>query len=363
MKLTTYLLTALALGTLSTVAYLNLPKFGRAPQGERLERMKKSPNFRDGIFHNQHPTPQITTDKSMPRMMYDFLFEKRERNRPDQELPTVKTDLKNLSFEKDLIIWFGHSSYLIQLGGKRYLIDPVFESAAPVSFLNKAFKGTELYKPEDMPAIDYLVITHDHWDHLDHGTVMKLKSRIGKVICPLGVGEYFEYWGFANEQLVELDWNEQAELQEEQRVHCFPARHFSGRLLKRDRTLWASFLIETAQRNIYISGDGGYDTHFAKVAEQFEQIDVAILENGQYNEAWRYIHLMPDDLARVVEELQPHTVFAGHNSKYALAMHAWDEPLKNAQIIGSQNDQHLVMPLIGEVVYLDHEPRELAQWW
>src|SRR5699024_5550636 len=120
---------------------------------------------------------------------------------------------------------FGHSSYLIQTGGKRILVDPVFCMASPVSFVNKPFKGTELYTPDDMPDIDYLVISHDHWDHLDYNTVKKLQNRIGTVICPLGVGEHFEYWGFDKERIIELDWNENARLAPGFVMHCLPARH------------------------------------------------------------------------------------------------------------------------------------------
>ena len=130
--------------------------------------------------------------------------------------------------DRELMVWFGHSSYLLQLSGKRILVDPVFCIASPVSFINKPFKGTNIYTPEDMPDIDYLVITHDHWDHLDYRTVTRLRNRIRKIICPLGVGEHFEYWGFDKENMVELDWKETALLDEGFIIHALPARHFSA---------------------------------------------------------------------------------------------------------------------------------------
>lgn len=176
--------------------FMNRPEFGRAPRGERLERIWRSPNYRDGAFRNRHATPQLTSGKGWWATMYDFLFERKERNRPDHALPAVKTDLKALDPKENLLVWFGHSSYLIQADGLRILVDPVFETASPLPFFNRPFEGTDLYKPEDMPGIDLLVITHDHWDHLDYGTVTKLRDRTGRVVCPLGVGEYFEYWGF-----------------------------------------------------------------------------------------------------------------------------------------------------------------------
>jgi len=160
---------------------------------------------------------------------------------------------------------------LLQISGKRFLIDPVFYEPAPVSFVFSAFRSTDKFLPSDMPDIDYLVITHDHWDHLDYKTVTELKDRIGNVICPLGVGEHFEYWGFSNEDIIELDWNENRQLEDNIIVHCLPSCHFSGRLF-RNPTLWASYLIESSHK-IYIAGDGGYDSRFQEIGDEFDGVD------------------------------------------------------------------------------------------
>ena len=166
---------------------------------------------------------------------------------------------------EDILVWFGHSSYRLQTDGIRILVDPVFIDASPVSFFNKPFDATYVYKPEDMPEIDYLIISHDHWDHLDYKTVMALKERIGKVICGLGVGEHFERWGFDKNEIVELDWNEQEVLNNGFSVSCLPARPFSGRGLSPTQSLWASFLIETPLQKIYLGGVRGYYTHYADI--------------------------------------------------------------------------------------------------
>lgn len=343
---------------LTIVIFMNLPRFGRLPQGERLRRIEQSPNYRDGSFRNLNVTPQFSSGKGKAETMFDFLFEKRERNRPDAMMPAVKTDLKNLPADTNLVVWFGHSSYFLQIDGKRILVDPVFYDASPVSFVNKPFKGTDIYKAEDMPDIDYLIITHDHWDHLDHKTVTRLKDRVRKVICPLGVGEHFEYWGYNTGKLVELDWNEQSEPDAQFEVYCLPARHFSGRTFKANRTLWASFLLKTPTQTIYISGDGGYDDHFKTVSQRFPGIDYAIMENGQYNEDWRYIHLMPDDLVKAIKDLNPRNVLTGHNSKYALAKHPWDEPMKKIALRAVEDSIPLLTPVIGEIVYLKSDIRQ-----
>ena len=190
--------------------FIHRPSFGRLPRGERLARIERSPNYRDGQFRNRERTPQITADRGRVRTMLGFLFRSTDNLRPAVPVAAVRTDLRELDPAREQLVWFGHSSYLILSGGRRILVDPVFRSAAPLGFLNRAFPGSDLYRPEDMPAIDLLVITHDHWDHLDYRTVRELKDRIGKVVCPLGVGEHFELWGFAPERIVELDWDEDA---------------------------------------------------------------------------------------------------------------------------------------------------------
>lgn len=343
--------------------YINLPKFGRTPRGERLERIKQSANYSDGKFHNRHITPQFATDKNMFSVMLDFLFSKNKDVRPDKPVPAIKTDLKSIGKDRNYFVWFGHSSSLIQADGKRILIDPVFESASPVSFFNKPFRGTDIYKPQDMPGIDYLIITHDHWDHLDYDTVIKLKDRIGKVICPLGVGEHLEYWGFDKANIIELDWDEQATPDDNFTIYCLTARHFSGRSFSPNSTLWASFMLQTPSLKIYIGGDGGYDTHFAEIGKQFPDIDIAIMENGQYNNDWKYIHLMPEYLVKAIKDLNPRKVFTVHNSKYALARHAWTEPLDNIASAAEKDSINLYMPVIGEVVDLNNEKKEINKWW
>ena len=190
------LLITVAVFALIGVAFINQASFGKLPQGKRLERIRQSPHYKDGVFQNLHETVMMTSDKSRFRSILDFLFRKVEGLRPEKEIPVIKTNLRGISNSKDVLVWFGHSSYLIQIDGKRILVDPVFCMASPVSFVNKPFPATYAYQPNDMPDIDYLIITHDHWDHLDYQTIMQLKDRIGKIICPLGVGEHFEYWGF-----------------------------------------------------------------------------------------------------------------------------------------------------------------------
>lgn len=346
------LLSILVLGVAGVLSFLAQPSFGKLPSGERLERIQRSPNYRNGMFCNQIPTPMMTGEKSRWQALWDFVFGSREGLRPDKVVPVVRTNLKQLPRELNLMVWFGHSSYLLQVDGKRILVDPVFHAAAPVSFVNRPFAGTDIFHTEDMPDIDLLVITHDHWDHLDYRTVTELCEKVGKVVCPLGVGAHFEYWGYPKGQLVELDWGEEFRY-DSLVVHCLPSRHFSGRGLSSNQTLWASFLLESESLTLFLGGDGGYGPHFRKIGKRFPSIDWAILENGQYSKDWKYIHILPEQLEKIISELNAKRVVTVHHSKYALSTHPWDEPIKTAKFLRDRKKQNIFLPRIGEVLLLD----------
>lgn len=346
----------------TVIAILNHPSFGRAPRGERLERIKRSPNYRDGKFRNEHPTPTTTMEKGALLSMWDFLFGERPDLKPENNLPVIKTDLHHLDRTEEALVWFGHASYFIQSGGKRFLVDPVLTNQFPTSWMLRPFKGTDNYSPDDIPDIDFLIITHEHWDHLDYNTVKQLKDRTGKVICGLGVGEHFEYWGFPSDRIIEMDWNEAYHVDDNLTIHCLPARHFSNRKLKYGQTLWASFMID-GKRRIYLSGDSGYDVHFAEIGEKFPDIDLAVMENGQYDKDWHYIHMMPDELPQAINDLKPKQVLTVHNSKYALGKHPWYEPLNNIREQSIHQSYKLLTPLIGQKVNLSDMAVITEDWW
>lgn len=358
-----FIFSAFAIIGIAFVIFINQPPFGSTPKGKRLERVKNSPNYKNGSFQNQHDTRQITSDRSYISVIADFLFAKKERLEPKSALPTTRTDLWKLDKDEDILVWFGHSSYLFQIDGFRILVDPVFFDASPISFYNKPFKGTNVFSPADIPKIDYLIISHDHWDHLDYRTVTALKERIGKVICGLGTGQHFEYWGFDKSTIIELDWNENYVLDNGLTIYCLPARHFSGRKGFSNQSLWASYLIDTKQHKVYIGGDSGYDTHYADIGKQFEKIDLAILENGQYNKDWEQIHMLPEHIVKAFRELNAKRLFTVHHSKYALANHPWDEPLKNIVSFAKKDSINLILPMIGEKVKLIDNQSYINRWW
>ena len=358
------LISLIAILSLITIIYLRHPLFGEAASGERLERMKRSKNYRDGAFVNRSPTPTLTEGYSMPGVMFDFIFNGNPRQKPSKPIPHVDTDLKSLPADSNLLVWFGHSSYYIQLNGLKILVDPVFsDNASPVPGTTRAFEGSNTYGVNDFPEIDFLLISHDHYDHLDYKTIKALKGRVKKVVCGLGVGAHFERWGYAPETISEHDWDETLSLNNNFKIHTLSARHFSGRTFKRNSTLWMSYLLETPGQKIFIGGDSGYDSHFAEIGKRFGSIDLAILENGQYNLAWHAIHCLPQEVVQAGKDLCAKRIMPVHSGKFSLALHSWDEPLKEVSRFSSKLNIPLVTPMIGEIVRIDDEQQVFKAWW
>ncbi|MFT4152405.1 MBL fold metallo-hydrolase [Parafilimonas sp.] len=348
----------------AVIFVFRLPQFGRLPSGKRLERIKTSPNYKKGSFQNISYTPNITEDVSMLKVLKEFFLDKKERRKPETSIPSVKTNLHDIDINRNVLVWFGHSSYYMQLDGKRILVDPVFcGHASPFFFSVKAFKGAEVCAAVDVPEIDLLFITHDHWDHLDYTTVKRIQPKVKQVITGLGTGSHLERWGYDNKIITEMDWNEAAEPLPGFKISSIPARHFSGRGFIRNKTLWLSFVLQSPTKKIFIGGDSGYDTHFAETGKKFGPFDLAIIENGQYNESWKYIHLLPDEVIKAAKELNAKCILPVHAGKFALALHAWDEPLR---LITENNKSHqlnIITPMIGEVVGLDNENQTFSNWW
>ena len=347
-RIMTILFYVFVLLVLVVTAFVNQKSFGKLPQGKRLELIKKSPNYKNGQFQNELPTTVMTGKESSLKATWKFLTDKPKNTEPTSPIPSVKTDLTKLSRDNDFIVWFGHSSYLLQVNGKRFLVDPVFIQGSPVSFINKPYPGTDIYKPKDMPDFDFLIISHDHWDHLDYFTIKQLKEKINDIVVPLGVGEHFEYWNFDSDKITELDWYQATKI-DDITFYCLPARHFSGRSFFRNKSLWASFIVEFPNgKTVYIGGDSGYGPHFKYTGEHFPDIDLAILENGQYNQDWNQIHTMPEELTKEMQELNAKRYVTVHHLKYTLSKHSWDDPL-NAEInAAKQANKDLLVLTIGK---------------
>lgn len=342
---------------------LRQPQFGKAPSGQRLERIKQSPNYKAGKFQNKFLTRLLPEGYTMVGEVYRTFFKSNPRKFPTDSIPSIKTDLLSLPIDTNILVWFGHSSYFMQVDGKRILVDPVLSgSASPFSFGVKSFEGTDIYTVDDIPDIDYLLISHDHFDHLDYKTLMALKPKINTIICGLGVGEHFEYWGFDMHRIIEKDWDETVDVGENFKIHTTTARHGSGRGMRTDNTLWLSFIIDAPTLKIYAGGDSGYEKHFAAIGKQFGPFDLAILDNGQYGEDWfSSIHMPPKFTLEAAKDLRAKRLLPVHAAKFVLSRHPWDEPME--KIMALSKETPLVMPMIGEVVRLDDTTQVFQQWW
>lgn len=364
-KIMTSIFIILGLLFIATVIFLQHPLFGKNPSGERLERIKKSKQYKDGSFQNQSNTPALTEGASYTQAIKDMLFSKVENLKPLDSIPHIKTNLAKLKLTEDFLVWFGHSSYYMQLSGKSFLVDPVLTSnASPIYGTNTTFLGTNTYTTDQIPAIDYLIITHDHYDHLDYTSFKKIKDKVSKIICPLGVGSHLEYWGFDQKNIIELDWFEDALLQENIKITATPSRHFSGRGFNRNNTLWSSYVVKTTHVNLYLGGDSGYDTHFKDIGLKYGPFDLALLENGQYDYKWKYIHMFPEEVVKASTDLKAKRFFPIHSSKFKLANHPWKEPLEKVKAVSDLQDMtQLITPKIGEILYLNRNNQTFYDWW
>lgn len=344
--------------------YMQQPQFGKAPSGERLERIKQSPNYKNGKFQNLVPTPIIPEGFTMAGEIWRTFFRKNPRKHPTDLIPSVKTNLLTLSPDSNVLVWFGHSSYFMQVDGVKILVDPVLSgSASPLPMGVKSFKGTNIYSPEDFPEIDYLLISHDHFDHLDYKTIMALKPKIKHLIVGLGVGESLEYWGFDKNKIIEKDWNETVNIKEHFSIHTATARHGSGRKMKSDNTLWLSFIVDAPTLKIYVGGDSGYEKHFAELGKKYGSFDLAILDNGQYAEDWHTIHMPPKYSLQAAKDLNAKRLFPVHYGKFVLSRHPWDEPIIAISKLSEEQNYPILTPMIGELVNLNDNTQQFKQWW
>lgn len=341
--------------------FMNSAPFGKMATGAQLERIESSPNYRDGRFQNITFTPDLKEGVSYFTVMRKFFFGRSKRSKPSVAMPTVTTDLHTLA--DNTLVWFGHSSYFMKLDGKTFLVDPVLSGhASPIKFTTKSFEGTNVYNADDIPAVDYLFISHDHWDHLDYETILALKPKVKKIITGLGVAAHLERWGFDTNMIIEKDWNEEVMLEPGFVVNTVPGRHFSGRGFKRNQSLWLAFVLTTPTIKLLLGGDSGYDTHFATIGKTFGPFDIAILECGQYHEYWHHIHMMPEEVVQAAQDLQAKKLMPVHWGKFSLSLHSWDEPIIRVTQESKRQHVAVVTPLIGEAVDLKSDYVS-KNWW
>jgi L-ascorbate metabolism protein UlaG (beta-lactamase superfamily) len=324
-----------------------------------------SPQFKDCLFANA-PNPQTPPGASAWKNWTRFLFVGKVGTVPVDPIPVrplQTADLEALNPGANHLVRLGHSSHLLKLRGKFWLIDPVFgERASPVSFAGpKRFHAPPL-SLEQLPPIEGLILSHDHYDHLDVPTIEYLALKVQRYFVPLGVKARLVEMGVPPARVQELDWWQSGE-HAGVRLTAAPAQHFSGRTLTdRNRTLWASWVVESGEQRIFYSGDSGYFNGFGQIGERFGGFDVALIENGAYDANWPAVHMTPEESIRAFRDLKAKVLFSVHNSTFDLAFHTWQDPLDRLAALAAAGNIELATPEIGEVLTVGR-PRENRKWW
>lgn len=337
------------------------PQFGQAPKGEDLERIRKSPNYRGGQFLNPIET-KLGSFRDMMKTIPKFINTK--NGRPTSPLPVKFGENTEVAGENDCFItWFGHSSFMIEMEGKKLLIDPMFgNSSAPVSFGSKRFVYERPIPVNEMKAIDAIILTHDHYDHLDYRSILMLKEETGHFFTPLGVGSHLKRWGIAEESITEMDIWKEHDFKGIKLISC-PSRHFSGRgPTDRYSTQWCGWIMKGKTQKIFTSGDGGYGPFFREIGKRYGPFDFAMLECGQYNKAWEAIHMMPEQSVQAGRDVNTKIMMPVHWGAFKLSVHPWTEPVERFRAEADKTGETIVHPYIGERFRPGRDfPRE--KWW
>jgi len=351
-----------------TVVFLVLnyyPPLGGKSSKESRERMKESPNFVDGKFRNQISTSVDINLKDTVRLLGEQL-KGHPQGRPEAEIPVDAFDPKLFAeSSEDQVIWFGHSTLLLKVNGVNVLLDPVFsKSASPVPLVGpKRYSSKLPAEIEDLPDIDAVIISHDHYDHLDYGSIKKLRGKVEKFIVPLGVAGHLVRWGVEPEAIVELDWWDEVPFKG-LTIASTPARHSSGRGPGTDgSTLWSSWVIFSEQNRVYFSGDSGYGPHFKEIGSKYGPFDLTLMETGQYDENWAAIHMMPEETIQAHADVQGKLMIPIHWGGFTLALHSWTDPIERVTKAAQQQGASLATPRIGKTVVIGAEEYPTSTWW
>ncbi|MCW9034940.1 MAG: MBL fold metallo-hydrolase [Rhodospirillales bacterium] len=340
--------------------------FGSTLSKETLAMFRKSPNFRDENFIN------IAGEKSKPSTnflgaFYRYFTTKNPAPQPEKPLPFVA--LNNQSFidaPKDSyrVTWLGHSAILIEIDGLKILTDPMFgERASPFSWIGpKRFQQPPI-NIADIPELDAIIISHDHYDHLDMESIKLLNDRTLHFFTPLGVGSHLKQWGVNPSKITELDWWGEAEVANGVIVAATPAQHFSGRgVFDRNKTQWASWAIIGQKERLFFSGDTGFHREFDEIGKRYGPFDLAMLENGAYDKSWSQVHMMPEETIAASKMLNAKRIIPIHWGTFDLALHPWYEPAQKTYSLSRAHGVTAVQPKMGEFV-LSTPTGPVAQWW
>jgi len=340
------------------------PQFGASATGARQERIESSPHFKDGQFKNLVDTPMYGENTSLWQSMVRFIKGGKNRE-PDAIIETIEF-MPDVSMpDKVSVTWFGHSTVLLQIAGKNILIDPVFSNhASPFALMGpKAFPYSNPYSIDNLPEIDAVLISHDHYDHLDYETIINLKKQAIPFYVPLGLGAHLEKWGIPTGNITEAEWWDEFRFDQQILLACVPMRHFSGRgIADRNKTLWAGWVVKSEKHTIIHTGDSGYGAHFKQIGEKYGPFDLTMVECGQYNEGWPYIHMTPEETVQAHIDMDGRLLLPIHWGRFNLSLHSWTDPVERASAASNQKNVNLITPVPGQEVHLNN-PLAYFEWW
>lgn len=343
------------------------PSFGGNISKEQQIEYAKSEQYRNGKFNNTKPVPKELSFSEIMKLAYTFFTTKVPNGRPNEDLNVNKLDSTKVADYKGRakLIWFGHSSFLLQVEGLNILIDPMFGKVpAPHPLLGgNRFNKEFPLEIDKLPQIDAVLFSHDHYDHLDYQTILKIKDKTSKFFVPLGVGSHLEAWNVSTNKITELDWWQETKF-ETLTFACTPAQHFSGRKFNNSQnTLWSSWVIQSENESIYFSGDSGYGPHFTEIGTKYGPFDIALLECGQYNERWSDIHMTPEETAQAGLDVSATKIMPIHWAGFKLALHEWTDPINRVQEKGKELNIEVITPRIGEEIIINDSINNYTNWW
>jgi L-ascorbate metabolism protein UlaG (beta-lactamase superfamily) len=338
-----------------------LPTALGASQRQLRPTVTASEHYYDGKFHNTLATPALKPANARDGLLRQW-HEQRHNGHPAADVPLTRDELPAQAGEL-AVTWFGHASALLEVDGRRVLVDPVWgERVSPSPTLGPTRLHPTPVPLDALPPVDVVLISHDHYDHLDLPTVRWLLRRSGATfVVPLGIGAHLRTWDVPDDRIVELDWNGSTTVRD-LTLTCTEARHFSGRFFARDTTLWASWAIAGPRHRIFFGGDTGYTPAFAEIGARLGPFDLTLLPVGAYNDAWHAIHMDPEEAVRAHGDLGGQVMLPIHWATFNLAFHRWAEPVQRAVIAAERSGVQLIVPKPGgRVDVLD--PPELEDWW
>ena len=329
----------------------------------KMEKIIESDQYKEGKFINYKDGFEMNFLKNLGTM-WDFIFADNDRT-PEVELPRKEVDfeiIRNANKDELKITWVGHSSQIINIDGRIVLTDPMYDKTT--AFMGPSRYNGELpFRIQDLPEIDLVVISHNHYDHLNSTSIEKIHHKVKIFLVPLMVGAQLEEFGVPREKIIEMDWWDEITLFDDFLIAFTPAQHFSGRgLFDKDETLWGSFVIKGPHHNIYFSGDSGYFEGFKLIGDKYGPFDYTFMECGAYNEKWHYVHMMPEETVQAHIDLKGNVLHPMHWGTFDLALHAWYDPMIRVARTADSLGVRLSTPIVGETINVD-DNLLTGRWW